>query len=103
MKTKHIQLLNDQAAHYFEQAINTPKPKDKLLFTEQARSLLSEARDVFQNSKRNSILVYFEFMLLLSKKPAYDSYLEFCVRNELDLLSEKDYLDLSRSIDPFLD
>lgn len=98
MKTTHVALLNEQASHYFEQAILSTKSREKLSYTETARAMLKEAREIIQSSRRNSIMVYFEFMLLLKKQPEYKSYLEFCARNDLDLLSESDYISLTSSI-----
>ena len=98
MKNQHILLLNEQAAHFFEASKSSNKTKEKLAFAELGRGLLKESREILQSSRKDSVLVYFEFMFILKKKPDFPSYLEFCARIGLDLISNEDYSSLSAQL-----
>ena len=98
MLKSHIKLLNEQAEELFKQSKKSSRSKEKLAYIEQARLLLKEAREILTTQRKQSILCYFEQMLLISKQTSYADYLEFCARNGLTTLSEKDYTDLVESI-----
>jgi len=103
MKTNHITTLSNQADHFFAAAKETDKAREKIMFTDMALTLLREAQSILKSSKRNSLIVFFEFMVLTGKLPTYEIYLEFCARNDLDILSKVDYQSLSLSLHGELD
>ena len=89
-----ISNLNCQALHYFDQATTAVKAKDKMAFTNLARELMAEAREIFNHSRCQSILTHIEMSLQLKEDFNFKTYLDFCVRNNLPLLSQKDFDDL---------
>lgn len=98
MLKSQISALTEQASFHFEQAKIATTTASQIAHSEQANGLLKEARAVAEKSRRESVLVYFEFMLNIKKEFSFESYLEFCIRNGLKQLSEEDYLELETAL-----
>lgn len=99
MLHSQISHLNKQAGHFFELAVSSDKLKEKMAATELARSLMQEARDIFHSTEQNTVLAYFEVCLQLKENPSHPSYMGFCARNKLPLLSQQDYTAIVLEID----
>ena len=100
MLPKQIQKLNETGLDLLSKAARCTQTKDSLAFTELGMKCLAEARTILEQHRRNSTLLFFECCLHLARKPDnYPAYLEFCVRNDLEVVSEIDFKAISDTID----
>ena len=92
MLPNQIQKLNETGLGLLSKAALCTQTKDALSFTELGLKCLAEARSILEQHRRNSVLLFAECCLHISRKPeCYPAYLEFCTRNDLTIVSELDF------------
>jgi len=91
MITKHIQTLNETGLALIEKATTLSKIQEIERCISLGTELLEKSRNILQESKQNSILIFVEFCLHLKIHGNYSLYLEFCARNNMQMFSEEDF------------
>lgn len=93
-----IQTLMETGNELLLKARSSVSTKDTVAFTELGMKCLSEAREIADGLRRNSILLYLECVTQARKAPDYDAYLDFCARNSLDTMANKDFYEVTADI-----
>jgi hypothetical protein len=84
--------LTETANHMLTLARSTGKASEAEKFTELGLKCLAEARGILRERHRNSVQSFLEVAAFLGLRgDQYVVYLEFCARNNLEILSGEDF------------
>lgn len=84
MLIRQAKLLHLHGEKLLEDAKN---PKN----TSLAMQCLRESRDIIQQLQSNSVGLFFEFAAVLNLELDYSIYVDFCMRNSLQVMSQQDF------------
>jgi len=102
MKRSQIQVLNQAGNDFMLRSRRAESNKEAIKLSEIGMKMLAEARTVLDSCRRNSVILYLEISLATSHKPTYTSFLTFCARNNLEIISKTDFQAVSDSILPLV-
>lgn len=83
--------LNETGLALLAKAAQCTSTKDVTSFTELGMKCLEESRTILAGLKSNSVLIFIECCGHLSTMGNYGTYLDFCARNGLEVMSEVDF------------
>jgi hypothetical protein len=86
--------LNETGLNCLAKANECTAIKDVTAFTELGMKCLEESRTILSGLRSNSILIFLECCARVEQRGNYGEYLDFCARNGLETLSEKDFRNL---------
>ena len=99
MIRQQISELSTFSSAMLEKASLSTKSSDAKIFSELAFQALEQLHRMNDSIRRNSVLVFAECCAHLGKAGTkYPNYLEFCARNDFEIVSELDFDELIHDI-----
>jgi hypothetical protein len=101
MYRNQIEALTETATDFLAKAKLSQKANESRTFLDAGMAAFAAAREIADSIRANSILCFLECATQLQRRgDSYPAYLEFCARNGLETLSEKDFQAVCAQIYP---